>query len=93
MPKSKTFRGVQTGLLASSILIGSGAIALAQIQTGDMIGTSVSEIARALELNGYDIREIEVKSNRIEVDVLQNGSKLEIKVDPRSGEVIRVEID
>ncbi|MBG6157956.1 putative membrane protein YkoI [Labrenzia sp. EL_13] len=93
MTHSKTCCSVQTGLLASSILIGTGAVAIAQIQTGDTVGTSVSQIAHKLETSGYDIREIEVKNNRIEVDVLLDGTKLEIKVDPRSGEVIRVEID
>jgi|GEM_PF-3662347 len=93
MLQSKTGRLARTGLLSSAVIVASGAAAFAQIQAGDMIGTSVSDIARALETNGYDIREIEVKNNRIDADVTLNGIKLEIKVDSTSGEVIKVEND
>ncbi|WP_305984144.1 PepSY domain-containing protein [Roseibium sp. MMSF_3544] len=93
MLHSKIGRLARTGLLSSAVIVASGAAAFAQIQAGDTIGTSVSDIARSLETNGYDIREIEVKNNRIDADVTLNGIKLEIKVDSTSGEVIKVEND
>ncbi|MES0882822.1 PepSY domain-containing protein [Roseibium sp. SCP14] len=83
----------KAGVLASTVFLSLNAIALAEIRPGDKIGLSVSEIAKSLENSGYLIREIEVKVDRIEAEVTLEGEKLEIKIDPHSGQVTRIEDD
>lgn len=89
----KTPGPVKTGLLAAAMAIGTCSAAFAQFQVGDTLGHSVSEIAGSLEAGGYDIREIDVERNRIEVEATLEGTKYEIKVNPQSGQVIKVELD
>jgi len=89
----KTFSPVKTGLLAAAIGIGTCSAAFAQFEVGDTLGQSVSEIAGSLEAGGYEIREIDVERNRIEVEAVLEGTKYDIKVDPQSGQVIKVELD
>ncbi len=81
------------GVLASAAAICMSTVALADIRQGDKIGLSVSDIAKSLELNGYEIREIEVKNDRIKAEVTLEGDRLEMKIDPKSGLVTRVEDD
>lgn len=83
----------RSGALAAAVLFATGTAAFAQVQAGDTVGTSVSGIALALENSGYDIREVEVKRSRIEVEAILDGNKFEIKIDPQSGEVVAVERD
>ncbi|WP_420332849.1 PepSY domain-containing protein [Roseibium sp.] len=87
------FSPAKTGLLATAIAIGTCSAAFAQFEVGDTLGQSVSEIAGSLEAGGYEIREIDVERNRIEVEAVLEGTKYEIKVDPQSGQVIKVELD
>ncbi|MET1411162.1 PepSY domain-containing protein [Roseibium sp. HPY-6] len=84
---------IQAATLAMATFLATGTAASAQVQAGDTVGTSVSGIALALETGGYDIREIEVKRSRIEVEAILDGSKFEIKIDPQSGKVTAVERD
>ena len=86
-------RLTKAGLLASTVFLCFNTGAFAEIRPGDRIGLSVSDIAKSLENNGYVIREIEVKTDRIEAEVTHEGEKLEIKIDPRTGLVTRVEDD
>ncbi len=88
-----TFGPAKTGLLAAAIAVGSCSAAFAQFEVGDTLGSSVSEIAGSLEAGGYEIREIDVERNRIEVEVVLEGTSCEIKVDTLSGQVIKVELD
>ncbi|MCV0428990.1 MAG: PepSY domain-containing protein [Roseibium sp.] len=83
----------KAGILASTVFLCFNANAFAEIRAGDRIGLSVSDIAKSLENNGYVIREIEVKTDRIEAEVTLEGDKLEIKIDPQTGLVTRVEDD
>ncbi|MBO6508890.1 MAG: PepSY domain-containing protein [Roseibium sp.] len=86
-------RLVRLGAIAPIAFLTLGAAASAEYQPGDKIGLSISDIARGLENNGYEIREIEVKDDRIEAEVTLEGDKLEIKIDPMTGLVTRVEDD
>lgn len=84
---------LKMGVLASAAAICMSNAALADIRQGDKIGLSVSDIAKSLEINGYEIREIEVKDNRIKAEVTLEGDRLEMKIDPKTGLVTRVEDD
>ncbi|WP_422376985.1 PepSY domain-containing protein [Roseibium sp.] len=88
-----TLRHGLVAAIVPAFLVVSGQVALAQVQPGHSVGLKISEIARSLEDNGYEIQEIEVKPDRVEVEVVIEGEKLEIKVDPQSGLVTRVEHD
>ncbi len=87
------FGPAKTGMFAAAITLGTCSAAFAQFEVGDTLGQSVSEIAGSLEAGGYEIREIDVERNRIEIEAILEGTKYEIKVDPRSGQVIKVELD
>ena len=88
-----SLRGSLAAAIFPAFLAVSGPTALAQVQPGHSVGLKISEIAQSLENNGYEIQEIEVKPDRIEVEVVIEGEKLEIKVDPQSGLVKRIERD
>lgn len=87
------FRSGLAAAILPAFLVLSGQSVLAQVQPGHAVGLKISEIARSLEDNGYEIQEIEVKPDRVEVEVVIEGEKLEIKVDPQSGLVTRIERD
>lgn len=84
---------IKLGALAPAALVAFSMSAAAAFEVGDKIGLSISEIAKGLENSGYDIREIEVKTDRIEAEVTIEGEKLEIKIDPLTGLVTRIEDD
>ncbi|MTH99456.1 PepSY domain-containing protein [Roseibium sp. RKSG952] len=80
-------------VFGATIGLSSAGAAQAEVMMGDRLGTSVGEIATALEAQGYMIHEIDVSTRRIEVEATLNNRKLEIDVDPKTGNVIKVEDD
>ncbi|MTI45153.1 YpeB-like protein with putative protease inhibitory function [Roseibium hamelinense] len=60
---------------------------------GDAVGTTVSEIAEAFEDKGYEIREIDVSSNVVEVEASLEGKRLEFDIDRNTGSVVKVDTD
>lgn len=69
------------------------AIAFAEVAQGDMIGTTETEIRAHLTAQGYEVKEVEMEDDEIEIDVSLNGKALEIEIDPQTGKVTEVEDD
>lgn len=67
--------------------------AMAGVAINDHLGTRISEIALTLEEGGFEIREIDVDRNRIEVDSIYEGKEWEIDIDRNTGRVIKIDID
>lgn len=67
--------------------------AVASFSLNDHLGTSITEIASSLEGDGYEIREIEVSKNRIEVETIYGGKELEIEVDGQTGRIVKMQFD
>lgn len=65
----------------------------AEVQVGDVIGTSETAIIAALEAKGYAIEEIETEDDEIEVEVMLNGQEMEIEVALDTGAVTEVETE
>ncbi len=62
--------------------------ALAAASQGDYVGTTAAEITESLEQQGYEVREIE-----LEAKVVLDGKPYEIKLDPRTGKIVKIEED
>ncbi|MGH1466188.1 MAG: PepSY domain-containing protein [Cognatishimia sp.] len=75
----------KTALLAA-LLIPSAA--LAQINVGDLLGSSETAIQAALEAQGYTVTEIEVEEGEIEVEATNGGQSFDFEVSPETGLVL-----
>ena len=80
----------KTVLLASLLIPGA---ALAQINIGDQLGTSVTAIQAALEAQGYAITEIETEDGEIEVEATIGGQSFEFEVSPETGLVLNAYLE
>ena len=75
---------------ALAALVPAAAMALA---VGDTLGTDVEEIRAKLEAEGYNVSEIEVEGNDIEVDYMVDGQEYELEVDAATGMVLEIELE
>ncbi|WP_310621872.1 PepSY domain-containing protein [Flexibacterium corallicola] len=76
--------------LSLGILVGICSPSLAKIIVGTKLGTSISQIADALEAQGYTVDEIHVDVNSISAEAIKDNNALVIKVDKASGKVIQI---
>ncbi len=86
-------KALQAAALASLIALGAGT-ALAQTAAADAATMNFGQIAEAVNKQGFtEIREIERKSDKLfEVEAQDaSGTKVELYVDARSGEVLKTE--
>ena len=77
-------------LLAALLIPGA---ALAQLNVGDMAGTSEGAILAALAAQGYEVLEIEIEDGEFEIEVSLDGNFFEIEVDMHSGIVTEIEAE
>lgn len=83
---------VLPAVFAAALLL-APANALAETAVGSTLGTTIGQIATALEADGYTVLEIEVEGDRIEAEVVSGNRKFEIEVDIATGKVVSVEND
>lgn len=86
MTKIKT---ITFGIAALSI----PAIAFAQLNVGDTMGTTEADITAALTAQGYTVLEIEIENDEIEAEVALDGVESEITIDIATGQILEVELD
>lgn len=67
--------------------------AMSKITVGSTVGTTIGQIATALEADGYTVLEIEVEGDTIEADVILGNREFEIDVDVTTGKVLSIEDD
>ncbi|MCR9176331.1 MAG: PepSY domain-containing protein [Alphaproteobacteria bacterium] len=82
-------------LVASTLLaaaIATPALAVEPVM-GAVLGTTAEQISSALAENGYKIVEYEHEHGRIEVKVIRDGRRQELKIDPTSGAIVAMEDD
>lgn len=84
-----TFTAKST-ILAALIIPG---LAFAQATPGEHAGTAEPEIRAYLASQGYDVREIEVEDDIIEVDAVLNGTEFEIEIALATGEIVAIEVE
>lgn len=89
---STTSKIAIAGATAGFILAGIAA-ASAAVAVGDTLGTTEAVITTALEAQGYVVEEIETEDGNMEVEVVLDGTELEIVIDGQSGTVLETEIE
>lgn len=80
-------------LALSALVLALPAIGLAEIATGDKIGTTEPEIRAALEAEGHRLTEIEFESGKIEVETYRDGKETEFTLAREDGMVLKIEIE
>ncbi len=80
-------RLLASAALAAALAVPPG-LAFAAASEGDYVGTVAAEITESLEQQGYEVDEIE-----LEVKVFLDGKPYEIKLDPRTGKIVKIEED
>jgi hypothetical protein len=63
------------------------------IQVGTQVGTEPDQIAAALQKDGFRMVEFERGNGHIEVKAERDGRRLELKIDPTSGDITGIQDD
>jgi hypothetical protein len=79
------------GLFALSMVLFASPAQADQIDIGKKIGISAADIVKVLGDNGYEMDEFERDDDYIEVEARSDTVELEIKIDPDSGEIVKIE--
>lgn len=86
-----------SSLIASATLAVSMALpvnfASAAAEKGGYAGKTEDEITKSLQDQGYEVRKIEVEDGYLEAYALLNGERFEIYVNPKTGEIVKIEKD
>lgn len=82
-----------TNILLTSTLALFAVSADAAVETGDVIGTSETEIRAVLEGDGYDVQSIKFDEEEIEIDALFDGKEVEIELSSDEGAILEIEFD
>ena len=88
----KNYTGVLTVALGAALALPAG-LAAADMSQGSYTGKSATEIRQKLEAEGYQVREIEADDGYLEAHASLKGQRYEIKIDPQTGKVFRIERD
>ena len=83
----------RTILLSSIGFLTVAGVALGQSLDGSYAGKSEIEITALLENQGYEVRQIEVEDDYLEAYALKDGVRYEIYVDPKTGNILKIEED
>lgn len=76
--------------LVAILAMAGGAAAAPAV--GEMLGRAPEEIRAALTAQGYEVRKMEIEDGKTEVYAVKGSERLEIYVDPASGQVTRVKV-
>jgi len=79
------------GASSLAILLAGSPVLAAEPELGAKLGTSANTISQALGESGYEMTKYEREGREIEVYARKGDRYVEVKIDPRSGEVYEVE--
>lgn len=80
-------------LSAAFALSLAGAVQAADLTPGQALGTTQDAIATALKAQGYEMNKYEQEHGLIEVKAMKDGRRWEVKIDAKTGKVVRVKAD
>ena len=80
-------------LTLAAALIAAPALAFAQFNVGDTLPTAEADLRAALESQGYQIDEIEMEDDEIEVEAMLDGVEYELVLSAATGQVIEIELE
>ena len=66
-------------------------LAAAVVSQGTYAGKIAAEIRQQLQSQGYQVGKVETDDDYLEVYATYEGKRYEIKIDPQTGKVIRIE--
>ncbi|MEO0379214.1 MAG: PepSY domain-containing protein [Pseudomonadota bacterium] len=69
------------------------AAAFAQLDVGQQLGSTESDVRAALSEMGYEVQEIEIDDGEIEAEVVLDGVELEIEIAMDTGLIIEIETE
>lgn len=84
---------IKSLVLVSAIALGASVSHAAEIAPGMVLGTTASAVEMALKTEGYDLRKFETESGYFEVKATRDGKTWDVKVDPGTGQVTKVELE
>jgi hypothetical protein len=79
------------GVASLAVLMATGPSLAVEPDLGARLGTSADAISRALKESGYEMTKYEAERREIEVYARKGKRIVEVKIDPRNGEVYEVE--
>ncbi|WP_298360797.1 PepSY domain-containing protein [uncultured Litoreibacter sp.] len=80
-------------LTLTTAIVALPAAAFAQFNLGDTLPTAEADIRTMLEAQGYQIEEIELETDEIEVEATLDGVAYELTLAAATGEIIEIELD
>lgn len=80
-------------LTLTAAIITLPALAFAQFNIGDTLPTAEADIRTMLEAKGYQIEEVEVEGDEIEVEATLDGVEYELTLAAATGEILEVELE
>jgi predicted fused transcriptional regulator/phosphomethylpyrimidine kinase len=85
-------RWIVSGAFAIAAL-SIGAVDAVEPTVGAKLGVTAAEIVAALAAEGYEVTKYERERREIEVEATRDGRRWEMKIDPQSGEIVRLKQD
>ncbi|WP_164660836.1 PepSY domain-containing protein [Tropicibacter sp. Alg240-R139] len=80
-------------LTLTAAMLAAPALAMANFNLGDTLGTEEAAIRALLEEQGYQVQEIEFEDDEIEVEVLKDGVETKLVLNQADGSVVEIEIE
>lgn len=90
--RTRFSRTLIAATLLSTAAIATPALAVEPVM-GAVLGTTADQITTALAEDGYKVTEYENEHGKIEVKVVKDGRRKELKIDPTTGAIVAVEDD
>ena len=90
--RTRFSRTLIAATLLSTAAIATPALAVEPVM-GTVLGTTADQITTALAEDGYKVTEYENEHGKIEVKVVKDGRRKELKIDPTTGAIVAVEDD
>lgn len=90
MTKLTNARRAVAATTAAAALVLLAGTATAAVVNGDYVGKSKAEIAQNLEQQGYEVRKVETEDGNLEAYAILDRKRVEIYVDPQTGNVVKI---
>lgn len=87
----RSMTGPTTLALSLAAALAAGTALATNLAPGVKLGTSAQEVSSALAAQGYEVLKYEREDDEIEVYVRKDGQRLELEIDPNTGQILEVE--
>lgn len=84
---------IASAALTATLTLPVNSASAAAAEKGGYAGKTEAEITKSLQDQGYEVRKVEVEDGFLEAYALLNGERYEIYVNPKTGEIVKIEED